>query len=309
MNTVSPDMDIAKRIFTRLESHWKTDGGHQGVYRPCYHHQEEEAIAACVEEATALELQVFRDIAGNVYLLLEGKNPALPVILSGSHVDSVPYGGRYDGTAGVVAAISAIEGIIKAGLSLDHGLCVMICRGEESAWFGQVSIGSKFAVGELSPDVLARQDSHHNNISLGDAMRVLKLSPEKLAKGKSLLPLENIASFVELHIEQGPMLARQNTVTGIVSGIRGNIRFPRIVCKGEAGHTGTVPHVMRKDAVRACSRLMAELEDYFLKLRSKRARIWSSPFQSSEPRRRHRLRLFPIIVKWPPKSAANRARC
>ena len=276
-------MEIARRIFAAMEAHWKTEGSHKGIYRPCYYREEEDAIDACIAEARALGLHVLRDLAGNVYLLMEGKNPQLPVTLSGSHVDSVPYGGRYDGTAGVVAALSAIGGIQQAGRTPEHGICVMICRGEESAWFGQVSIGSKFAVGELSPDVLQRQDAHHNNTTLGDAMRALGLHPEKLAKGKMLLPVGHIASFIELHIEQGPMLEKENIPTGIVSGIRGNVRFPKIECRGEAGHTGTVPHALRKDAVRASSRLITELEDYFLSLqRAGRDLVFTFPIARTD---------------------------
>ena len=85
-------------------------------------------------------------------------------VLKSTDVDSVPYGGRYDGTAGVAAAMSAIGGIVKAGLKLKRGLCAVIWRGEESAWFGQVSIGSKFAVGELSTDVLQKPNLHVEKI-------------------------------------------------------------------------------------------------------------------------------------------------
>ena len=166
----------------------------------------------------------------------------------------------------MAAAMSAIGGIVKAGLKLKRGLCAVIWRGEESAWFGQVSIGSKFAVGELSTDVLQKPNLHAENSSLSEAMRKIGLHPEKLANGKKLLPLAQIASFIELHIEQGAMLENRGFPVGIVSGIRGNIRYAKIECLGEAGHTGTVPHEMRRDAVRATTRLICELEDYFVAL-------------------------------------------
>ena len=281
---IKPDMEIAKRIIAKMESHWRVEETHQGIYRPCYDRAEEEAIDACIIEAKALGLKSMRDIAGNVYLLMEGTDPAQPVILSGSHVDSVPYGGRYDGTAGVVAALSAIGGIKNAGIQLDHGLCVMICRGEESAWFGQVSIGTKFAVGQLPEEVLARPNIHADNLTLGNAMRGLGLHPERLAQGTPLLPLAHISCFIELHIEQGPMLERKGIAIGIVSGIRGNIRFQKIECRGEAGHTGTVPHEMRKDAVRATSRLMTELEDYFLDMQQEgRDLVFTFPIVKTSP--------------------------
>ncbi|MBV8939966.1 MAG: hydantoinase/carbamoylase family amidase [Alphaproteobacteria bacterium] len=273
--THSSALDFSKDLFSRLDVHW-VDG--KGMHRPTYSSQEEEAAQIIAQAGQSLGLRCLVDAAGNYYLFLEGDNPDLPAIVSGSHVDAVPHGGRYDGTAGIVCALAAIKAIVDEGKRPAQSVCVVVLRGEESAWFGQVSIGSKLAAGTLNLEQLERLEHRETGQSLGECMEALSYPAAALKTAKfPLFPLQQTACFVEAHIEQGPVLEAHHTPLGIVTGIRGNIRYLRIVCTGEAGHTGTMPEELRKDAVRACARLIVALEERFLALREKEDIVFTFP--------------------------------
>ncbi len=260
------DKEIAQSLFNFLDRHWLNTPSDYGMSRPSYSDEEEEASHFFINEAKKLDIPTFRDMAGNYYFVLEGKNPSLPAIVSGSHVDSVPRGGRYDGPAGVVAAFSILAAFKKRGIVPPQTLCAMIIRGEEGAWFGQVSIGAKLSIGDISYEKLHQLRRADTNTSLKDYMEHIGLKPDMLKNQPVLFPLHETACFIELHIEQGPLLKDKNIPVGIVTGIRGNIRYREIKCVGEAGHTGTVPHHMRKDAVRASVHVLAKLEEAFTQL-------------------------------------------
>jgi N-carbamoyl-L-amino-acid hydrolase len=257
------DRNVAESLFASLEKHWITEPSEYGMRRPSYSAEEEEAAAFFLEQAKALQIPAYKDGAGNYYFILEGTDPLLPAIVSGSHVDSVPRGGRYDGPAGVVAPFSVLAAFKKQGIKPPHTVCAMIIRGEEGAWFGQVSIGAKLATGELDTEKLQQLHRADTQLSLYDSMQQIGLKPQTLENKSAVFPLRQTACFIELHIEQGPLLKDKNLPVGIVTGIRGNIRYREIKCVGEAGHTGTVPHHMRKDAVRASVYVLHTLEVIF----------------------------------------------
>lgn len=260
------DKDITQSLFHILDKHWIDTPSDYGMCRPSYSEEEEQAAHFFVREAKKRDILTFRDRAGNYYFILEGKNPLLPAIVSGSHVDSVPRGGKYDGPAGVVAAFSIIAALKGQGIVPPQTLCAMILRGEEGAWFGQVSVGAKLSIGEIPYEKLQQLRRADTGASLRDSMQKIGLEPDALKNCPITFPLHETACFIELHIEQGPLLKDKNIPVGIVTGIRGNIRYREVKCLGEAGHTGTVPHHMRKDAVRASVYLLSRLEEAFTQL-------------------------------------------
>jgi N-carbamoyl-L-amino-acid hydrolase len=200
------DKEIARSLFRALDEHWINTPSNFGMRRPSYSEEEEEAAQFFIREAKKLDIPACVDRAGNYYFVLQGKNPSLAAIVSGSHVDSVPRGGRYDGPAGIVAAFSILVAFKKQGIVPPQTLCAMVVRGEEGAWFGQVSIGAKLSIGDIPYEQLQQLQRADTSISLKDAMRQIGLEPDTLKHQPVLFPLHETACFIELHIEQGPLL-------------------------------------------------------------------------------------------------------
>jgi len=174
----------------------------------------------------------------------------------GSHLDAVPQGGRYDGPAGVISALTAVKYLHDQKMRPPQDICVVAWRHEEVPPFNQFAIGSKLAVSDLKPDILGRKQRETDSLTLEDLMKKNGLDTVALRKameeGKPLLPLDRIGRLIEVHIEQGSLLEEAGSSLGIVTGIRGNVRFPNMICfRGVTGHTGTVPQAKRKDAARA----------------------------------------------------------
>lgn len=222
------------------------------------------AIEAMMIEAG---LTVRVDAAGNMIGRLDGHDPALGVIAMGSHSDTVPNGGRFDGVAGVVAAIEAARAIAARG-GLRHSLEVIDFLAEEPSAFGLSCIGSRGMVGLLDAGMLAMTDP--SGRVLADALREVGGDPDALDAARR----NDLAAFLELHIEQGPVLEAAEIDIGAVTSIVG-IRRIEIAFKGQAAHAGTAPMNQRKDAgyagalalvaVRELAETLAgEGEDYFV---------------------------------------------
>lgn len=245
-----------------LETHWREEPGYTGIYRPGYSQQESAAIGMVIREAERIGMPCYADLAGNVYMIFAGKNPKARVILTGSHLDCVPQGGQFDGPAGVIGPLAMCSAFKKAGVVPPQDIVVMVTRAEESPWYGMSSIGSKLAMGNFPVEKLAsfkhREDGRTLAQHMGDGCGV---NTRKLEKCGVLLPAEQVAAFIELHIEQGPVLWQQQVPVGVVTSNRGSIRIPRVHIKGEGGHTGTTPMDMRRDAVRAAARFITRFED------------------------------------------------
>jgi beta-ureidopropionase / N-carbamoyl-L-amino-acid hydrolase len=235
-----------------------------GITRAPYGAGEEIAIDALSEAARGLGLRLSSDSAGNLYMTWEGTDPQAPGIVIGSHVDSVPQGGNYDGLAGIAAGLQCVESLRKAGLRPRRTITVMGIRAEENAWFGAQHIGSRAALGTLPPAVLDQAKRVDTGRTLAEHMKEAGLDVAQLRQGKAHLDASRLHCYLELHIEQGPVLVEERFPIGIVTGIRGNVRYREIVCRGEYGHSGTVPRRLRQDAVMAVSELVMACD-----------RIWS----------------------------------
>ena len=199
-------------------------------------------------------LAVRTDAGGNIIGRREGAC-ALPPLMVGSHLDTVRGGGRFDGVAGVVAAIEAARRYDEQHIRLDHPLEVVVFLAEEPSPFGLSTIGSRAMAGKLWPEHLALTDG--TGRSLDAAMRSAGADPDRLPE--AVRSPGDVAAFLELHIEQGPHLACAGVPVGVVTGIVGIWRG-RIEIVGQPDHTGTTPMGRRRDALAAGSEAVLALE-------------------------------------------------
>ncbi len=225
-----------------------------GVTRPAWSALETACHALWAEAGEAQGLARHVDAVGNTWLAPPGLGEA-PAMATGSHLDSVPQGGNFDGAAGTVAALLCALRAARDGLPLR----AVALRGEESPWFGAPYVGTRAAFGALDAAELAtpRRDS-----GLTLAQHIAEQGGDPMAAGAGV-PLHEIAlttMFWELHIEQGPVLLDRDLPAAAVSAVRGHIRFPRARCVGEAGHSGVVPRHLRRDPAMAVAELLMDLD-------------------------------------------------
>ncbi|WP_319760262.1 Zn-dependent hydrolase [Maridesulfovibrio sp.] len=249
----------AEKLFADLE---ELSRDIAGVSRPSYGEAETKAFELIEKFAENEGLITYRDSAANLVVTLEDISDDAEYILIGSHLDSVPQGGNYDGAAGVIAGLLCLVEMKRSGNTPEIPVKVIALRGEESAWFGACYLGSKALLGKLDEaeqDLLQRDD----NRPLRDHMSDCGADVERIAKGELLIDTSKIRAFFELHIEQGPVMIARNLPVAAVTGIRGNIRHRKIKCIGEAGHSGAVPRWLRKDAVFATAELITRIDDHW----------------------------------------------
>lgn len=254
---VSAGVAFAARLFDTI-GEATFDG--IGYTRASYGEDEQCAHDMVAEAALGLGLDVRKDAALNLSITLAGSEPDLPALLIGSHLDAVPQGGNFDGLAGVLAGLACAHAWRKAGLRPRRDIRILGIRAEESAWFGAQHIGSRAMLGTLSPDILNQACRSDSGRTLADHMADAGADVAVLRQGEPLIDRPSAGAYIELHIEQGPVLVGQNLPVGIVTGIRGNRRCRRIVCTGAYGHSGTVPRAMRQDAVIAASDLILAMD-------------------------------------------------
>lgn len=265
-----PDLDLADRLFARL-AEIGFDG--VGITREAYGPGERLAHALIAEEARALGLEIRQDPVGNQYVTLPGADRTRPAILLGSHLDSVVQGGNYDGAAGVAAGMAAVSAMARAGYRPAQDVTVMCIRAEESgSWFPTSYPGSRAALGLLpAADLaLARRDDGR---SLAEHMRAEGFDPGFVERGERFLSPANVAAFLELHIEQGPVLEGAGVPVGIVTGIPGSRRFRSARVIGEYNHSGATPRRFRRDAAVALAELVYRLDDHWAELEASGCRL------------------------------------
>ncbi len=237
----------------------------QGVTRPAWSAQDQCAADLVAEAARALDLEVSYDHAGNVYVTLPGQNRTAPGILTGSHLDSVPQGGNYDGAAGVIAGLTSLAVLRDLGVTPETDISMVGLRGEESVWYGIAYVGSRLAVGSLPLTELDQLRRGDTGWSLGEHIAALgyDVAALKQATTPRVTP-SNTKAYIELHIEQGPVLVSEGVAVAIPTTIRGNVRFPYARCLGAYEHSAAAPRAHRQDAVLAAVELVAELERFWL---------------------------------------------
>jgi len=246
---------------TRLQQHFEAMSligkiGETGTCRPTMTALEKEAfqLAASWMEDAGMKTRI--DHFGNLIGRLEGQDPSLPVLMIGSHLDSQPYGGRFDGVAGVLCAIEAVKAFTEQGQVSQRSIEVVSFADEEGWRFTKGLFGSRGILGKLEPGDLQRTDK--DGITREQALIDFGCDPSKF-KESEYKP-GSIFCFLELHIEQGPVLDIANKPIGVVSGISGPL-WLTVKLKGMAGHTGSVPMPLRKDALLGAAEIIVAVNE------------------------------------------------
>jgi beta-ureidopropionase / N-carbamoyl-L-amino-acid hydrolase len=256
LTRVQPDLVLAASAFDALSR--ATRQG-RGIVRDSYGAGEEAAHDLMRSAAKRLDLDISIDALGNLMMTLPGRDRSAPRVIIGSHLDSVPQGGNYDGAAGVVAGLSVLSALKKAAIEPAYDLTVMGIRAEESAWFDVPYIGSAGAFGLLDPASLSIKRSD-NGRTLESALLERGFDPDAIRSRRQLLEPSRIRAFLEVHIEQGPTLVARGLPAAVVTGIRGCKRFRNARCLGQYAHSGAVNRPYRQDAVAATVALLHHLE-------------------------------------------------
>lgn len=236
----------------RYASHGKNPDG--GVTRPSFCEKDYEVRQLFVQQLKEIGLQVHIDPIANVWGTLAGNGNSDKPIVLGSHLDTVPNGGKYDGALGVLAAKEIVQTLREHGRTLNHPLQIVAFTAEESNEFNFSTMGSRAITGKLSRTDLS-EASNHNGLSLSEAVDRAGGDIDKIE------PMERdaIAAFFELHIEQGKKLERQNLPLGVVDRFVGIYR-DIVTIEGEQNHSGTTMMDERKDALAAAGEMVASVQ-------------------------------------------------
>jgi N-carbamoyl-L-amino-acid hydrolase len=257
---LAPDIELAARLFDTLRER-SFDG--VGVTRDAFGPGEAMAHQLVRAEGEALGLEAATDHAMNLYLTLPGADRAAPRVVLGSHLDSVPQGGNFDGAAGVLAGLATVAGMRRAGFTPARDITVVALRAEEAgAWFPTSYPGSRAALGRLGAADLAVKRAD-NGRTLEDMLREAGGDPDAVRRGVQVLTPRNVAAYLELHIEQGPVLDAEAIPVGIVTGIPGSRRHRKARVLGEYSHSGAVPRKYRRDAAIAAAELAHRLDEHW----------------------------------------------
>ncbi|MBS1642651.1 MAG: M20 family metallo-hydrolase [Bacteroidetes bacterium] len=251
-------MEINK---TRLQQHFEAMSligkiGETGTNRPAHSADEKKAFELTAQWMQDAGMKTHIDNFGNLIGRLEGKNNALPVLMMGSHLDSQPYGGRFDGVAGVLCAVEVVKTLHDNNITPERSIEVISFADEEGWRFNKGLFGSRGILGKLEEGELQRKDK--DGITREQALKSFGCDITKF-KQDEYQP-NSIYCFLELHIEQGPVLDIANKPIGVVSGISGPL-WATLKLKGMAGHAGSVPMALRKDALVGAAEIIIALNE------------------------------------------------
>ena len=204
-------------------------------------------------------LTVREDSAGNIIGRLEAEELDAPAFVIGSHFDSVKFGGNFDGLAGIIVGIEVVRMLRDSGIRLRNPIEIMGTHDEEGMRFGTGFFGSKAMIGEVDAEYLYRHKDA-DGISIHDAMISYGLSPNQIGKAARDYK-KDIAAFIEVHIEQGPVLENSQTQIGLVNCIVGMQRYI-VTVTGRPDHAGTTPMDMRIDAMDCASKIISKVSGW-----------------------------------------------
>lgn len=247
---ISPD-----RLWQRLMALGE-DGARQGggVNRQALSAEEILAWRRLIDWGVEAGLKPSTDSAGNLFLTLEGSTPHLAPVVAGSHIDSQPTGGLFDGAFGTLAALEAVTAIAEAGLTPERSIVVVGWMNEEGSRFAPGMMGSELFAGLRNLDeVMAVRDA--DGLSVGEALKTVRDAFPGLERRPLGFPVH---AYVEPHIEQADRLEAENAVIGVVSGIQGKKTY-EITLAGREAHAGTEPMERRRDAVKAFTEIAARM--------------------------------------------------
>jgi allantoate deiminase len=235
-----------------LARHSELPGGLTRVFLSPENRAANELVIGWMREA-GMEAKL--DAIGNVAGRYEGNRPGLPCLMLGSHLDTVRNAGKYDGMLGVVSAIECVAALNSRKARLPFALEVIGFGDEEGVRFGTTMLGSRAVAGGLDPAVLKTKDA--KGTSIEQALREFGLQPEQIPA--ITRKRGEVLAYAELHIEQGPVLEAEGLPVGVVTAINGFSRL-RVTLSGMAGHAGTVPMGLRRDALAAAAECVLAVE-------------------------------------------------
>lgn len=243
-----------ERIQRRIEALAQMTESNRPYTRRAFTDLYVEAREWLADEFRSAGLEPRIDAGGNLIGQRKGVEKSLPALGAGSHIDTVPSGGRYDGVAGVVVALEAAQALHEAGARLRHPLWIVDFLSEEPSDYGASCVGSRALVGTLTERMLS--ETNEDGESLAEAIRRMGGEPDVL--NEPLIGSNDLEAFLELHIEQGPVLENENVPIGVVEGIVGIYRQELRVI-GTAGHAGTTPMHLRRDALVGASGVVKDI--------------------------------------------------
>lgn len=246
-----------ERIHSRLEEIYQCGKKEDGTFtRMAYSPEDVKGRETFMNYFRKLGIEPRVDEAGNIHARLEGEDPTLPAIMTGSHLDTVPDGGKYDGVVGCVSGLEAVETLIENGKKLRHPLEVIVFTDEEGFRFGSGLLGSSAICGQELDIRESDVDLYGNRRS--DVIKSYGITVADAPKAK--IDPKDVHCFMELHVEQGASLYKSKTPIGVVSSIAGVSRY-EIVITGEANHAGSTIMADRKDALVAASKFIAQVPE------------------------------------------------
>jgi len=254
-----PRVDYA-RLRARIEAlsvFGRPEGGSfaDGVSRVAYSDADVAGRAWFMERMREAGVTPRIDPAGNIFGRWEGSDPALPPILFGSHIDTVPQGGNFDGPLGSLAALEVIQACQAAGIRTRHPLEMVVFAHEEGAAFTRGLAGSRIVAGDLQPGDMEQSWA---GMTRAEAIRRIGGDPDRIRE--AVQEPGWFHCYIELHIEQGGTLEARGIPIGVVTGIVGSHRF-EVVVQGRANHSGTTPMDQRQDALVAASRMVLAVRE------------------------------------------------
>ncbi|MFO7830441.1 MAG: M20 family metallo-hydrolase [Desulfuromonadaceae bacterium] len=248
-------MDKFRHDFNSIAQFGVLDNG--GVTRLALTPPDHEARTYLIKIMRAEGLEVHIDAVGNIHGVLQGTEPDLAAVVVGSHLDTVPHGGHYDGVVGVLAGIEVVRRLNAKGIRPQRSVRIINFCTEESSRFGVATIGSKAITGKLSSDqLLSISDS--SGISVYTALNQCGCDVAELEH--DILDAKQIHAFLELHIEQGRYLEQEQMDVGIVTAIAAPTRFDLNI-RGRNDHSGNTPMHMRRDALAGAAEIVLALEN------------------------------------------------
>lgn len=247
------NIERIKTHIERLSGFTATPG--QGTTRFSYSKEEQQAREYLKQQMGHYGLTVREDAIGNLYGRLEGSDPELPAVIVGSHFDSVPNGGSFDGPAGIVAGLEIAALFQENHLLPTYPLEIIAMIEEEGSRFGSGLLGSRMIAGYVSSEQLTSMKDNEG-ISAAEAMLAAGFNARQVQE--AVRTSRDVHSFIELHIEQGPVLENAGEDIALVDTIVGMSEL-RVTIKGKAGHAGTTPMDGRKDALAASVSLLSKL--------------------------------------------------
>jgi allantoate deiminase len=238
--------------------------GEVGVKRLAHSQEDREAVDLVREWMESAGLDTRIDHFGNLIGRLSGENEQAPILMLGSHIDTQPAGGRFDGTVGVLGALEVVQTLIEQKIDPIHPIEVIAFTDEEGCRFNKGLFGSRGIIGEVENSELEQTDKQ--GVTRKQALEEFGCDPRRLQE--SVYPRDSIYAFLEMHIEQGPVLEEADQPAGIVTGISGPL-WLTVSFEGFAGHAGSVPMALRKDALVGASEVIANFHELVKEFGSK----------------------------------------